>query len=81
MCSVNLSNGVSSVAGAVSLLAGITVTTTSWSSGPMPPGRDEQAAEAMRRALPDLRKLDRYERQAFKAKHHALRKLAELVKF
>jgi hypothetical protein len=33
-------------------------------SGPMPSGRDEQAAGAMRRALPDLRKLDRYERRA-----------------
>jgi len=50
-------------------------------SGPMPPGRDERAAEGMRRAPPDLRKLDRYERQAFKAKQDALRKLAELVKF
>ena len=47
----------------------------------MPYGRDERAAEGMRRALPDLRKLDRYERQAFKAKQDALRKLAELVKF
>ena len=50
-------------------------------SGPMPSGRDEQAAGAMRRALPDLRKLDRYERRAFKAKQDALRNLAELVKF
>jgi hypothetical protein len=50
-------------------------------SGPMPPGGDERAAEGMRRALPDLRKLDRYERRAFKAKQEALRKLAELVKF
>jgi hypothetical protein len=50
-------------------------------SGPMPSGRDDRAAEGMRRALPDLRKLDRYERQAFKAKQDALRKLAELVKF
>ena len=49
-------------------------------SGPMPSGRDERAAEAMRRALPDLRKLDRYERRAFKAKQQALGRLAALVK-
>jgi hypothetical protein len=50
-------------------------------SGPMPPGRDKRAAEGMRRALPDLRKLDRYERRAFKAKQQALGRLAVLVKF
>ena len=50
-------------------------------SGAMPSGRDERAAEAMRRALPDLRKLDRYERRAFNAKRQALGRLAELVKF
>ena len=50
-------------------------------SGAMPSGRDERAAEAMRRALPDLRKLDRYDRRAFNAKRQALGRLAELVKF
>ena len=49
--------------------------------GPMPPGRDERSAESMRRALPDLNKLDRYERRAFKAKQQALGRLAALVKF
>ena len=36
------------------------------------------AGEATRRMLPELRKLDRYERRAFNAKQHALRKLAVL---
>jgi hypothetical protein len=44
----------------------------------LPLDRDERAAETVRRLLPDLRKLDRYERRAFKAKQDALRKLAEL---
>ena len=48
-------------------------------SGPTPSGRDERTAEAMRRALPDLRKLDRYERRAFKAKQQG--SLAASVKF
>jgi hypothetical protein len=39
------------------------------------------AAEAMRRALPDRRKLDRYERWAFKAKQQALGRLAKIAKF
>ena len=47
----------------------------------LPLDRDERAAEAVRRLLPDLRKLDRYEREAFQAKQGALRKLAGLVKF
>ena len=47
----------------------------------LPLDRDERAAETVRRLLPDLRKLDRYERRAFKAKQEALRKLAEVVKF
>ena len=47
----------------------------------MPVDRDERAAETVRRLLPDLRKLNRYERRAFKAKQDALHKLAELVKF
>jgi hypothetical protein len=33
--------------------------------GPMPADEDERAAEAMRRLLPELCKLDRYERRAF----------------
>ena len=49
--------------------------------GPMPPGRDERSAESMRRALPDLNKLDRYERRAFKAKQQALGWLAKIAKF
>jgi hypothetical protein len=47
----------------------------------LPLDRDERAAETVRRLLPDLRQLNRYERRAFKAKQDALRKLAELVKF
>ena len=47
----------------------------------MPADCDERAAETVRRLLPDLRKLNRYERRAFKAKQDALRKLADLVKF
>jgi hypothetical protein len=47
----------------------------------LPLDRDERAAETTRRLLPDLRKLNRYERRAFKAKQDDLRKLAELVKF
>ena len=47
----------------------------------LPMDRDERAAETTRRLLPDLRKLNRYERRAFKAKQDALRKLAELVTF
>jgi hypothetical protein len=34
----------------------------------------------MRRALPDLRKLDRYESRAFKAKQQALGRLAKIAK-
>jgi hypothetical protein len=44
--------------------------------GPMPVDEDERVAEAMRRLLPELCKLDRYERRAFKAKQRALRALA-----
>jgi hypothetical protein len=46
-----------------------------------PLDRDERAAETMRRLLSDLHKLNRDERQAFKAKQQALRKLAEIVDF
>jgi hypothetical protein len=48
-------------------------------SGPMPSDKDARAAETLRRLLPDFRKLNRYERRAFKAKQQALGKLAELV--
>ena len=51
------------------------------SLGPMPSDRDERAAEATRRLLPELRKLDRYERRAFNAKQGALRKLADALRF
>jgi len=37
--------------------------------GRMPSEKDERAAEATRRMLPEVRKLDRYERRAFNAKH------------
>jgi hypothetical protein len=47
----------------------------------MPCDENERAAEAMRRLLPELRKLNRYETRAFKAKEHALRRLAQVVKF
>ncbi len=47
-------------------------------SGPMPTDKDARAAETIRRLLPLFRKLDRYERRAFKAKQRALDKLAEL---
>jgi len=42
----------------------------------LPLDRDERTE---RRLLPDLRKLNRYERRAFKAKQDALRKLAGLI--
>jgi hypothetical protein len=38
---------------------------------------EERTAEAMRRLLPELARLERYERRAFNAKHKALRKLAD----
>jgi len=43
----------------------------------MPDDEEERAAEAIRRLLPELRKLDRYEKRAFSAKQTALRKLAD----
>jgi hypothetical protein len=49
--------------------------------GPMPSDRDERAAEAARRMLPELRKLDRYERRTFNAKQLALRQLANALRF
>jgi hypothetical protein len=51
------------------------------SLGTMPWEKDERAAEATRRLLPELRKLDRYERGAFNAKLRALRKLADALRF
>lgn len=50
-------------------------------SGPMPSDKDERAAETMRRLLPHVGNLNRYERRAFKAKQQALGKLANLVRF
>lgn len=47
-------------------------------SGSMPSDKDERAAETMRRLLPHLVNLNRYERRAFKAKQQALGKLANL---
>jgi hypothetical protein len=49
--------------------------------GRMPSKKDERAAEATRRMLPELRKLDQYERRAFYAKQHALRQLADALRF
>jgi hypothetical protein len=49
--------------------------------GPMPTEHAARAAEATRRLLPELGKLDRYERRAFSAKQNALRKLADSLKF
>ena len=49
--------------------------------GPMPSERAARAAEATRRLLPELGKLDRYERRAFSAKQNALRKLADALNF
>jgi hypothetical protein len=49
--------------------------------GPMPTAPAARAAEATRRLLPELGKLDRYERRAFSAKQNALRKLADALKF
>ena len=48
--------------------------------GPMPVADPERAAEATRRLLPELRKLDRYESRAFSAKQNALCKLADVLK-
>jgi hypothetical protein len=43
---------------------------------PMPEGKMECAAEAIRRVLPELRKLDRYEVRAYAAKEGALRAMS-----
>jgi hypothetical protein len=48
--------------------------------GTMPQGEKERAAEAMRRLLPELRKIDRYEKRAFSARQRSLRQLAEALK-
>jgi hypothetical protein len=50
-------------------------------SGPIPSDKDERAVETMRRLLPHVGNLNRYERRAFKAKQQALGKLANLVRF
>jgi hypothetical protein len=44
--------------------------------GPMPSEEDERAAEAVRRLLPELRKLNRYEARANAIKARALRELS-----
>ncbi len=43
--------------------------------GPMPSQNPELAAEAVRRLLPELRKLDRYEARAIRARDRALHEL------
>jgi len=47
--------------------------------GPMPDEEEARVGEAMRRLLPELHRFDRYERQAFRAKLSAMRKLAEAL--
>ena len=44
----------------------------------LPLDGDERAAETMRRLLPELRKLNRYEKRAFKAKRDACANLRNL---
>src|SRR5450759_5905654 len=44
--------------------------------GPMPSQEPERSAEAVRRLLPELRKLHRYERRAFTARDRALREIS-----
>src|SRR6266545_1804699 len=42
---------------------------------PLPPQEPDRSAEALRRALPELLKLDRYERRAFSRRDRAVRRL------
>ena len=46
------------------------------SSAPMPPQEPYRSAEAIRRVLPELRKLDRYERRAAGRRDQAVRALS-----
>ena len=48
-------------------------------AGAMPSNRDERAVEAMRRLLPHLANVNRYEMRAFKAKQQVSAKLANIV--
>lgn len=45
----------------------------------MPSDEEEKAAEAMRRLLPELRSIDRYEKRAFNARQRSLRQLTEAM--
>jgi len=45
---------------------------------PMPSEETERAAEAVRRLLPELRKLNQYEARAFSAKDRALREVSRM---
>jgi hypothetical protein len=45
----------------------------------IPSDEEERAAEAMRRLLPELRSIDRYEERAFNARQRSLRQLAEAM--
>jgi hypothetical protein len=48
------------------------------SSVPIPPREPDRSAEALRRALPELLKLDRYERRALSRRDRAVRQLNNL---
>ena len=45
-------------------------------AGPIPSGQEEGAAEAVRRLLPELRKLYRYEARAHAIKSNAIREIS-----
>ena len=45
---------------------------------PLPPQEPDRSAEALRRALPELLKLDRYERRALSRRDRAVRQLNNL---
>ncbi len=49
-------------------------------SAPMPPEEPERSAEAIRRALPELRKLDRYEKRAAARRDRAVQELCDATK-
>jgi len=51
------------------------------SSATMPSQQPERSAEAVRRVLPDLRKLDRYERRAAARRERAVLELSDRIKY
>jgi hypothetical protein len=56
------------------------LTGTSESLDPMPLQEPERSAEAIRRSLPELRKLDRYEHRASSRRDRAIRELRNLLR-